>query len=876
MGLSVEIKNDRSQNIACRVRLSPVALALILSLPVYAEEIAANNPNDNALNAVEFESDLLKLDNNNKVDVSRFSYGSSASPGKYRVGIYVNDRQVANDEVEFKEVENGRVAPCLTPKIIQLINFKESQLPASAQQTLAANPACSDLEQLIPDSRVDFDSGEQRLNITVPQIYINRTARGFVSPELWDNGVPTMMLGYYLNGYESRTRGNDEDRSAYASFNSGLNIGAWYLRHNGSYNWDNKNGGKYNVTGTYLQRDITALRGRVIMGEYNTSGQLFNSVPFTGAQLISDERMLPDSRRGYAPEIRGVAKTNAKVTVRQQGNIIYETTVTPGAFLINDLYPTGYGGDLDVTIQEADGSTQQYSIPYASVAQLLRPGTQKYSVTVGRLRDSGVADNPLLYEATLQRGLNNTFTGYGGLQRSENYQAMQAGVAMGTRLGALGTDVTQSWSQLGGKTQGDLRGQSYRVSYSKLINETASNISLAAYRFSSSGYMDFLTAMQTRNAVSEGLDPNSIWRSKNRFTASVNQGLIDGWGSLYLSASMESYWNGDKGYNKQYQLGYSTTVGRVNYGISVARSTSADGQDQTTWYLSFSLPLWENRQSRAPYLNMRYNQDSEGGKGEQATLSGSPGDNNKYSYNLTAAHDNHAGSSGSVSGGWQGSVAMANAGYSKGRNYSSASVGLSGAMVAHSGGITLTPYNSDTYALIEAQGAEGAKISGYGGAEIDSAGYALYPSLSPYQMNHIAIDPAGSPLDVEFESTAENVAPRAGAVVKVKFKTRSGTPVLIASSYAGEPVPFGAEVFNENNEYVGAVTQGGIIYARVAQTKGKLLVKWGEDPAARCQVSYMLTPQPEKKATQPLPQQFNAPCLTPDTADAGTALTANR
>lgn len=132
-----------------------------------------------------------------------------------------------------------------------------------------------------------------------------------------------------------------------------------------------------------MQRDIAAVRGRAVLGEYNTTGQLFNSVPFTGVQLAGDERMLPDSQRGFAPEIRGVAKTNAKVTVRQQGSIIYETTVTPGAFLINDLYPTGYGGDLAVTIQEADGSIQQFTLPYASVAQLLRPRSHRYSATAG-------------------------------------------------------------------------------------------------------------------------------------------------------------------------------------------------------------------------------------------------------------------------------------------------------------------------------------------------------------------------------------------------------------------------------------------------------------------------------------------------------------
>ncbi|WP_163462628.1 fimbria/pilus outer membrane usher protein, partial [Klebsiella michiganensis] len=75
-----------------------------------------------------------------------------------------------------------------------------------------------------------------------------------------------------------------------------------------------------------------------------------------------------------APTIRGVAKSNAKVTVSQNGNKIYESTVPPGAFELNDLSTTGYGSDLIVTIEESDGSTRTFSVPYSSVSQLLRPG----------------------------------------------------------------------------------------------------------------------------------------------------------------------------------------------------------------------------------------------------------------------------------------------------------------------------------------------------------------------------------------------------------------------------------------------------------------------------------------------------------------------
>lgn len=840
-------------------RLSPLALMFLMAFPVYAAEPQDDKSREYARNVVEFESDLLKLDGGSKVDLSRFSYGSSASPGVYRVNIFVNNIEVSQEQVEFKEGPNRQVYPCLTPRLIQLINFNEDKLPDNVKQALASPSTCSNLAEIIPEARFEFDSGEQQLTIEVPQIYVNRIARGTVNPELWDSGIPAFTLGYYANAYDSQYSTGGDYRSAFASLNAGLNIGAWYFRHNGSYNWQKDVGGEYNVNNTYVQRDINAIRGRVIMGEYNTTGQLFNSVPFTGAQVASDERMLPESQRGYAPDIRGVAKTNAKVTVRQLGNIIYETTVTPGVFVINDLYPMGYGGDLEVTVQEADGSTQQYTVAYAAVAELLRPDTQRYSLTAGKVRNSGVSDEPMFYEATYRRGLNNIFTAYGGAQISENYQAYQLGLATGSIVGAVSIDATQSNSKLGGNA-GSKSGQSYRVSYTKLFDETNSNITLAAYRYSTKKYMDFLTALQSRDAVKDGYDPNSIWRSKNRFTISLNQGLPEFWGNLYVSATLENYWNGNAGYNKQYQMGYSNTWKRVNYSVNVGRSTSSTGRDQTNWYLNLSFPLWESWESRAPYLSLRYNQDDQGGKSEQAMLSGALGENNKYTYNLSASHDNRSGTSANVGAGWTGSVASLNGSYSTGDGYNSTSLGLSGAVVAHSGGVTFTPYNSDTYALIEAKDAKGAKMSGYAGTTVDSFGYALFPSLSPYQMNQVSIDPEGSSMDVEFESTSQKIAPRSGAVVKVKFNTNKGTPVLISSSFAGENLPFGAEVLDEENTSIGIVNQAGAIYARVREEKGSLLVKWGNSADASCKVNYMLAPTKSDAQVSHI-QQFTSPCV---------------
>ncbi|MEX5990427.1 fimbria/pilus outer membrane usher protein [Providencia hangzhouensis] len=70
---------------------------------------------------------------------------------------------------------------------------------------------------------------------------------------------------------------------------------------------------------------------------------LFDSISLRGAKIATDDNMYPDGMSTYAPEIRGIAQSNALVTVTQNNSIIYQTTVAPGPFSLTDVYPSGYG-----------------------------------------------------------------------------------------------------------------------------------------------------------------------------------------------------------------------------------------------------------------------------------------------------------------------------------------------------------------------------------------------------------------------------------------------------------------------------------------------------------------------------------------------------
>lgn len=83
--------------------------------------------------------------------------------------------------------------------------------------------------------------------------------------------------------------------------------------------------------------------------------------------------MLPPNLQGYAPEIRGIAKSNAKITVSREGYTLYETTVPAGPFAIQDLN-SSVRGRLDVKVEEQGGSISTFQVDTATIPYLTRLG----------------------------------------------------------------------------------------------------------------------------------------------------------------------------------------------------------------------------------------------------------------------------------------------------------------------------------------------------------------------------------------------------------------------------------------------------------------------------------------------------------------------
>ncbi|TCV93868.1 outer membrane usher protein [Luteibacter rhizovicinus] len=785
--------------------------------------------------AVEFDSRFFPTGSRAAADVSRFGRANVVLPDVYSVDVYFNGERKGQRDVRFAVIDDNMGArPCIARNWLIEYGAKAGDvtLPASRSES----PACETIDQIIPGATANFDVSDQTLELTVPQVYVNRLPRGYVPPELWDPGIDAGLLSYRASSYRTTT-GRSSTTTSYVGLDAGANLRGWHFRHTGTLNAVSGNGIRYQKNASYVHRDLPSMGAQLYLGDTYTDGSMFDSLRVRGVRLARDQRMLPGSRNGYAPVIRGVAATNARVAVTQRGISLYETTVPPGPFVIDDLYPTGYGGDLDVTVTEADGRRVEFKVPYAATPNLLREGQTDYAVSAGHLNEVEQVERPYIAQATLRHGISNNVTGYVGGVMSRGYGAYQFGAAFNSRIGALSADITYARANVPGL--GVSNGHSVQLRYSKTFSESGTIFALGAYRYSTASYLSLLDASRLRSLYRQGNDIHDYERIRSRFELTLNQSLGDRRGSLFLSGSAESFWNAKRN-SVTYSAGYSTTIRSATVGIGVQRvrtalATTGRSRTETRAQLTLSLPL--GSAPRSPYFSSEVGHETSGGRHVRAGISGTAGSMGQYSYAGSATRRGGR-TSIEATGNYAAPVADVSLGASSDGEIRTASAGVSGGLVVHGGGVTLAQTLGETIAIAHAPDAKGAVLSNTRGAKLDRRGYGVVPYLTPYQMNEVAVDPVGTSLNVEIKATSQRVAPHRGAVVLVKYETVNGRALLVKTrADDGQTLPFGAEVLDHQGQVVGVVGQGGRIFVRDGGDSLTLTVRWGAGAGQHCEIA---------------------------------------
>ncbi len=325
-------------------------------------------------------------------------------------------------------------------------------------------------ETSLKGMEVRGDLASSSLYLSIPQAYLDYISEDWEPPSRWDEGIPGVLLDYNLNAQAQRqlraVRGHTMPAAtARRAPTWGLGgygpTGASISHQSGAGQGAEK---RLEWSRYYAYRALSALRSKLTAGEDYLDSGLFDSFRFGGVSLRSDDSMLPPNLRGYAPEVGAWRKSNAKVIISQQGRYCTKPR-SRGPFRIQDI-DDAVPGELNVRVEEQDGSVQEFTMNTASIPYLTRPGSVRYKLALGQnLRYESPLSRAAVRHRRVFPGVSNGWSLYGGALLGGDYNAAALGIGRDLMLlGAMSFDITQSRARLPYDRE-TLSGGSYRLSY---------------------------------------------------------------------------------------------------------------------------------------------------------------------------------------------------------------------------------------------------------------------------------------------------------------------------------------------------------------------------------------------------------------------------
>ncbi|CAD6082573.1 fimbria/pilus outer membrane usher protein [Escherichia coli] len=811
-----------------------ITYALLLSLagtPVYA---------------VDFNTDVLDAADRQNIDFSRFSQAGYILPGQYQMEIMVNDLGISPSAfpVTFLEPpvsgQDGKKPlpqACLTPEMVSRMGLT---VASQEKVTYWNNGQCADLSQL-PGVEIRPNPAEGMLYINMPQAWLEYSDASWLPPSRWDNGIPGLLFDYNINGTVSKLHKGKQTQSVGYNGTAGVNFGAWRFRadYQGNLNHTTGSGqgtdSQFTWSRFYMYRAIPCWRANLTLGENYINSEIFSSWRYIGASLESDDRMLPPKLRGYAPQVSGVADTNARVVISQQGRILYDSTVPAGPFTIQDL-DSSVRGRLDVEVIEQNGQKKTFQVNTAYVPYLTRPGQIRYKLISGRSRSyEHATEGPLFIAGEASWGISNKWSLYGGGIVAGDYNALAVGIGRDlSQFGTLSADVTQSVARI--PREETKQGKSWSLRYSKRFDDVDADIQFAGYRFSERNYMTMQQYLDARYRH------DFTGREKEQYDISLNKSLEDGKTSVSLQYSHQTYW--DQRTSNYYTLSlnrYFDAFGlkNISAGVSASRSryyqkgSNSGGTYNDSVYLRLSVP-WGT--GTASYSGSMSNDRYTNTVGYSDTLN-----QGLSSYSLNAGVNSGGGqpSQSQISAYYNHSSPLANLS----ANFSAAENGYTSFGMSASGGATITAkgaalhaggMNGGTRLLVDTDGVGGVPVDG-GRVSTNRWGIGVVTDVSSYYRNTTSVDLNKLPDDMEATRSVVESVLTEGAIGYREFEVLKGSRLFAVLRLADNShPPFGASVTNAKGRELGMLADSGLAWLSGVNPGETLNVGW--DGRTQCVV----------------------------------------
>lgn len=709
-----------------------------------------------------------------KLDTSWFE--QAIAPGEHMIDVELNGLSAQRMLIEFKQFSTNNIEPCLSKAQLVDLNIKVPEVSKSCY-------VAADISTM---ATANYISSQSLLVLTVPDINIEKKdGKLKTPPSKWDEGVSSLKLNY--NSYISGTS-NSSDVNGYLGVQALATFGMWRLKGGGNLY---KNGSAFNsnLSDFFVYRDIDSITSRANFGEIRTSNisAINGSLPLTGLRVAKATSMYKSHWNNYVPVLKDTALSSAKVTVLQNGLVLYSRVVPPGEFEIDDLDVSSTGADLELVIEESNGQIRRRTIPFTKLPSLLREGSFNYSISAGQYRNSNSSLQPAVLTGGLEYGLGVITPKFSSLL-SEQYYYGELGVTYDLgQYGAMSFEGGAARYSSFDDNQ-DHSGFILKSLYAKQFYRSATSLQLVGYQYRSPDFLSFEEYVSTANQS----DPESSGLGlRNRFEVSVNQPISEA--TLYLSYRYDTYHNSSLSGTSLYSsLNFS--LGRVsvgmNYTISDTVLANYGVSSDKRLGLSLSLPFGEKNDSSVVFSSTH--EQNTDAFNNQLSYNGRTG-NYDYSTTVSQTTNDTNTDNTSVSAVVRNSTPYGQfaANIESNGDTTSGSLSANGGLLIYEDGVVAAQYLGETTAIVKVDDAEELIVNHNPTLRTNKDGVVVIPYANDYGSNKVYIN-AEENSDVQLVEFSKNYVPRRGSTVLVNLKARVGKRVLVKlnteENLFGEPV----------------------------------------------------------------------------------------
>ncbi|EHA9275785.1 F4 (K88) fimbrial usher FaeD [Salmonella enterica subsp. enterica serovar Shubra] len=764
-----------------------------------------------------------------KLDMSFIQGGAGINPEVWAAlnGNYAPGRYLVDLSLNGKDI--GKRILDVTPQDSEALCLTDAWLTGAGVYVSAdyfregydATRQCYVLTKA-PSAKVDFDVSTQSLALSIPQ-------QGLVKmPENveWDYGTDAFRVNYNANANTGR-----HNTSAFGSADLKANVGRWVVSSSATASTGDSGDNEATINMFTATRAIRSLSADLAVGKTSTGDNLLGSTGTYGVSLSRNNSMKPGNL-GYTPVFSGIADGPSRVTLTQNGRMLYSEMVPAGPFSVTDV-PLYTSGDVTMTVTGDDGREQKQVFPLSVMSGQLSPGEHEFSVAAGMPDDDSDLEGGV-FAASYGYGLDGLTLRAGGVF-NRDWQGASAGTVLGLGyLGAVSADGAYATAKY---RDGSRSGNKVQLAWNKQLELTGTGLRVSWSR-QSAEYEDM-----------SSFDPTELWgqenhgrRIKNEWNAGISQpvgGLfslsVSGWQRSYYPASTTGSYRyaGDNGRDTGITGSLSTQIKGVSLNLGWSGSRNTQGENNWSASASVSVPftLFDRKYSSSTSVST----GKDGGTGFSTGVSGSL--NDRFSYGFGGGRDSGGGGTGYLNASYSGDRA-----YLSGTMNHSTGSGTSGSVSA-SGSVLAVPAardvmfsrnSNDTVAVVNVKDTPGVKVTS-GDGQTNGDGN-LVVSLNSYDWNTVTIDAGTLPLNTELATTSMKVVPTDSAVVWMPFDAlRVHRYLLQVKQRNGEFVPGGTWARDSKNTPLGFVANNGVLMINAVDRPGDITLGQCRIPAAKLQ-----------------------------------------